>query len=73
MTRFPLKLCLKELDAEVEYDMDEEDVAWLKLMNNKRSNDNLDLITEAQFELLMDRYFRKICKKKMKYVDTWEK
>ena len=58
MTRFPLKLCLKELDAEVEYDMDEEDVAWLKLMNNKRSNDNLDLITEAQFELLMDRYFR---------------
>ena len=52
--------------------MDEEDVAWLKLMNNKRSNDNLDLITEAQFELLMDRYFRKICKKKMKYVNTWE-
>ena len=45
----------EELDAEVEYDMDEEDVAWLRLMNNKRSNDNLDQITEDQFELLMDR------------------
>ena len=45
----------EELDAEVEYDMDEEDVAWLRLMNNKRNNDNLGLITEDQFELLMDR------------------
>ena len=45
----------EELDAEVEYDMDEEDVAWLKMMNHKRSSDNLGLITEDQFELLMDR------------------
>merc|ERR1719376_584738 len=39
----------------VEYDMDEEDVAWLKLMNGRRVNDQLSKITEDQFELLMDR------------------
>ena len=45
----------EELDKEVEYDMDEEDVEWLKLMNSKRNGDRLDQITEDQFELLMDR------------------
>jgi len=45
----------EEMDREVEYDMDEEDVAWLKLMNGRRSSDQLTRITEDQFELLMDR------------------
>ncbi len=43
------------MDKEVEYDMDEEDVVWLKLMNKKRTSENLHAITEEQFELLMDR------------------
>ena len=45
----------EELDEEVEYDMDEEDVAWLNIINEKRSSENLSKITEDQFELLMDR------------------
>ncbi len=45
----------EELDEEVEYDMDEEDVAWLDLMNERRSRDGLAKVEEAQFELLMDR------------------
>ena len=45
----------EELDKDVEYDMDEEDVAWLKLMNGRRTADQLSRITEDQFELLMDR------------------
>ena len=39
----------------VEYDMDEEDVAWLNLINEKRSQDGQARILEDQFELLMDR------------------
>ena len=35
--------------------MDEEDVAWLKMMNSRRSSDQLSKISEDQFELLMDR------------------
>ena len=45
----------EELDAEVEYDMDEEDVAWLDLINERRTRDGLPEVEEAQFELLMDR------------------
>jgi len=45
----------EEMDKEVEYDMDEEDVAWLKMMNSRRSSDQLSKISEDQFELLMDR------------------
>ena len=35
--------------------MDEEDVAWLKMMNSRRNSDQLTKISEDQFELLMDR------------------
>ncbi len=45
----------EELDEEVEYDMDEEDVAWLDIINEKRDAEGLQLIREDQFELLMDR------------------
>ena len=40
---------------QVEYDMDEEDVAWLNIINEKRSSENLSKISEDNFELLMDR------------------
>ena len=42
-------------DEMVEYDMDEEDVAWLNIINEKRSQDGHSKIHEDQFELLMDR------------------
>jgi bromodomain and PHD finger-containing protein 1 len=45
----------EEMDEMVEYDMDEEDVAWLNLINEKRSQDGQARIMEDQFELLMDR------------------
>ena len=35
--------------------MDEEDVAWLDLINERRAKDGLPEVEEAQFELLMDR------------------
>ena len=45
----------EEQDEEVEYDMDEEDVAWLNIINEKRTGEGLNKIHEDQFELLMDR------------------
>ena len=45
----------EELDEEVEYDMDEEDNVWLKMINQKRLEENLQPITQEQFEILMDR------------------
>lgn len=53
-TRF-IEKSLEELDEEVEYDMDEEDRAWLQLMNEKRSIDGLPPVEMESFELLMDR------------------
>jgi len=43
------------LDTEVEYDMDEEDAAWLQIMNERRESSGLAGISIASFELLMDR------------------
>lgn len=51
----------EELDEEVEYDMDEEDDIWLKLVNEERcgvvegSGVSLAPISQEQFEILMDR------------------
>ncbi|RWS31132.1 peregrin-like isoform X11 [Leptotrombidium deliense] len=45
----------EELDDEVEYDMDEEDCAWLDLINSKRKQDGLVEVEQDTFELLMDR------------------
>nr|XP_006007422.1 PREDICTED: bromodomain-containing protein 1 isoform X2 [Latimeria chalumnae]XP_014350869.1 PREDICTED: bromodomain-containing protein 1 isoform X2 [Latimeria chalumnae]XP_014350870.1 PREDICTED: bromodomain-containing protein 1 isoform X2 [Latimeria chalumnae] len=47
---------LEELDKEVEYDMDEEDYAWLELINEKRKNDGLSVVSQNVFEFLMDRF-----------------
>jgi len=46
---------VEELDTEVEYDMDEEDAAWLQIMNERRESSGLAGISIESFELLMDR------------------
>nr|XP_055120307.1 bromodomain and PHD finger-containing protein 3 isoform X4 [Symphalangus syndactylus] len=45
----------EDLDAEVEYDMDEEDLAWLDMVNEKRRVDGHSLVSADTFELLLDR------------------
>ncbi|KAL0275675.1 UNVERIFIED_CONTAM: hypothetical protein PYX00_003463 [Menopon gallinae] len=44
-----------ELDGEVEYDLDEEDCAWLSIINEKRAENGLPPVPVDTFELLMDR------------------
>ncbi|MBN3288097.1 BRPF1 protein, partial [Polyodon spathula] len=46
---------VKELDEEVEYDMDEEDYIWLDIMNDKRHTEGVLPIPQEVFEYLMDR------------------
>ncbi|KAK5638390.1 hypothetical protein RI129_012685 [Pyrocoelia pectoralis] len=45
----------EELDGEVEYDVDEEDTAWLSIMNEKREAQGLAPVSVDSLELLMDR------------------
>ncbi|XP_065505523.1 bromodomain and PHD finger-containing protein 3 isoform X2 [Caloenas nicobarica] len=45
----------EDLDVEVEYDMDEEDLAWLEMVNEKRRDDGYGTISADIFELLVDR------------------
>ncbi|NXS96565.1 BRPF3 protein, partial [Jacana jacana] len=45
----------EDLDVEVEYDMDEEDLAWLEMVNEKRRDDGYGTISADTFELLVDR------------------
>lgn len=40
---------------QVEYDVDEEDTAWLSLMNQKRDAAGLAPVSVDSLELLMDR------------------
>ncbi|KAM4037525.1 bromodomain-containing protein 1 isoform 2-T3 [Anomaloglossus baeobatrachus] len=46
----------EELDEEVEYDMDEEDYAWLEMINEKRKSEGFSLVSQDIFEFLMDRF-----------------
>ncbi|XP_074533670.1 bromodomain-containing protein 1-like isoform X1 [Halichoeres trimaculatus] len=46
----------EELDEEVEYDMDEEDYAWLDLINEKRKSEGVSQVSHNLFEFLMDRF-----------------
>lgn len=46
----------EELDEEVEYDMDEEDYAWLDIMNEKRKSEGVSQVSHNLFEFLMDRF-----------------
>ncbi|ESN97387.1 hypothetical protein HELRODRAFT_85492 [Helobdella robusta] len=55
-----VKPTLEELDAKLEYDMDEEDFAWLELMNEQRTKSGLSFVSYDTFEALMDR-FEKEC------------
>lgn len=45
----------EELDESIEYDMDEEDCAWLDLINKKRKSSGQEAVPADTFELLMDR------------------
>ncbi|KAM6311104.1 bromodomain and PHD finger-containing protein 3 isoform 2-T3 [Podargus strigoides] len=45
----------EDLGVEVEYDMDEEDLAWLEMVNEKRRDDGYGTISADTFELLVDR------------------
>lgn len=45
----------EELDGEVEYDVDEEDTAWLAILNKIRAKQALPPVSVDTLELLMDR------------------
>ncbi|TPX34554.1 hypothetical protein SmJEL517_g02794 [Synchytrium microbalum] len=45
-----------ELAERVEYDMDEQDKSWLLAYNQERRADGAQDVTEAFFELIMDRF-----------------
>ncbi|CAG5024387.1 unnamed protein product [Parnassius apollo] len=45
----------EELDGEVEYDVDEEDTAWLTIINKSRTKQGLPPVSVDTLELLMDR------------------
>ncbi|RVE50254.1 hypothetical protein evm_005089 [Chilo suppressalis] len=45
----------EELDGEVEYDVDEEDTAWLSIVNKMRAKQGLPAVSVDTLELLMDR------------------
>ncbi|CAL8242148.1 unnamed protein product [Merluccius merluccius] len=46
----------EELDEETEYDMDEEDYAWLELVNDKRRGEGASRVSYNVFEFLVDRF-----------------
>ncbi|KAF4094061.1 hypothetical protein AMELA_G00008910 [Ameiurus melas] len=48
----------EELEMETEYDMDEEDMAWLEIVNQKRVSDGHASVSPDTFELLIDRLER---------------
>ncbi|XP_022537893.2 bromodomain and PHD finger-containing protein 3 [Astyanax mexicanus] len=48
----------EELETEAEYDMDEEDMAWLEMVNQKRVSDGHASVQPDTFELLIDRLER---------------
>lgn len=46
----------EELEEEVEYDMDEEDYAWLELLNERRRSEGVSQASSNLFEFLVDRF-----------------
>lgn len=44
-----------EEEAEAEYDMDEEDTAWLEMVNADRSSEGYSAVSPETFERLLDR------------------
>ncbi|XP_053310219.1 bromodomain and PHD finger-containing protein 3-like [Spea bombifrons] len=45
----------EEMEMDVEYELDEMDMAWLEIVNQKRQNEGLSLLTADTFELLIDK------------------
>ncbi|XP_071772756.2 bromodomain and PHD finger-containing protein 3 [Centroberyx gerrardi] len=45
----------EEQEAEAEYDMDEEDIAWLEMVNTGRTSEGHSAVSADTFELLVDR------------------
>uniref|UniRef100_A0A3Q2UD57 Bromodomain and PHD finger containing 3 n=1 Tax=Fundulus heteroclitus TaxID=8078 RepID=A0A3Q2UD57_FUNHE len=45
----------EDQQAKAEYDMDEEDAAWLEMVNAGRLSDGLSAVSPDNFELLVDR------------------
>nr|XP_015812261.2 bromodomain-containing protein 1 [Nothobranchius furzeri] len=50
----------EELDEETEYDMDEEDYAWLDLVNEKRKSEGISKVSYNVFEFLIDRFEKEL-------------
>uniref|UniRef100_A0A3B5QPG4 Bromodomain containing 1 n=1 Tax=Xiphophorus maculatus TaxID=8083 RepID=A0A3B5QPG4_XIPMA len=50
----------EELDEETEYDMDEEDYAWLELVNEKRKSEGMSQVSHNVFEFLIDRFEKEL-------------
>uniref|UniRef100_A0A3Q2ZD09 Bromodomain containing 1a n=1 Tax=Kryptolebias marmoratus TaxID=37003 RepID=A0A3Q2ZD09_KRYMA len=50
----------EELDEETEYDMDEEDYAWLDLVNDKRRSEGMSQVSHNVFEFLIDRFEKEL-------------
>jgi len=50
----------EELDEETEYDMDEEDYAWLDLVNEKRRSEGVSQVSNNVFEFLVDRFEKEL-------------
>ncbi|KAG7240665.1 hypothetical protein INR49_026553 [Caranx melampygus] len=50
----------EELDEETEYDMDEEDYAWLDLVNEKRRGEGVSQVSHNVFEFLVDRFEKEL-------------
>ncbi|XP_034445601.1 bromodomain and PHD finger-containing protein 3 isoform X1 [Hippoglossus hippoglossus] len=45
----------EEQEAEAEYDMDEEDTAWLEMVNAGRTSESYSAVSQDTFELMVDR------------------
>uniref|UniRef100_A0A3Q3FD29 Bromodomain and PHD finger containing, 3b n=1 Tax=Labrus bergylta TaxID=56723 RepID=A0A3Q3FD29_9LABR len=45
----------EDQEAEAEYDMDEEDTAWLEMVNASRTSEGYTAVSQDTFELLVDR------------------
>ncbi|KAK1906883.1 Bromodomain and PHD finger-containing protein 3 [Dissostichus eleginoides] len=50
----------EELDEDTEYDMDEEDYAWLDLVNEKRKSEGVSQVSHNVFEFLVDRFEKEL-------------
>uniref|UniRef100_A0A3B3C8Y7 Bromodomain containing 1a n=1 Tax=Oryzias melastigma TaxID=30732 RepID=A0A3B3C8Y7_ORYME len=50
----------EELDEDTEYDMDEEDYAWLDLVNERRRSEGFSQVSHNVFEFLIDRFEKEL-------------